>query len=171
MVIFYHKRGEKARGEGGMRRIAYACMQNECAFTRRHAGTSGGDCFFINSSLALAGARRGGHRRWRSVLAGTSAGSDFIKKFFSLGRLSPRRPPTVEKCTFLLCNRKVPKECTKGAEPTVRPLWTPPLPWGWLKGAESASMRLASGAARSESLYRAFVIVRLCPRSDSPEGF
>ena len=51
------------------------------------------------------------------------------------------------------------------------PLGIPPLPWDGLGWTESASMRLASGAARSESLYRAFVKVRLCPRFYSFGGF
>ena len=64
--------------------------------TRR---TSAGSDFWKISSLALAGARRGGHRRWRSVLAERQRKAFLEKEFFSLGRRTPWRPPTVEKCT------------------------------------------------------------------------
>ena len=83
-----------------------------------------GEVSFVPRGAAAVEATDGGE-----VYSPNVGGKRFLKnKFFSLGRRTPWRPPTVEKCTFLLCNRKVPKECTKGGEPTVRPLWTPPLP-------------------------------------------
>ena len=48
-------------------------------------------------------------------------------------------------CSFLPRAEKNQKSRPKGAEPTVRPLWTPPLPWGWLKGTESPLPKSASG--------------------------
>ena len=41
----------------------------------------------------------------------------------------------MEKCTFLLCNRKVPKECTQAvANLRFAPLGDPPTPVGMREG-------------------------------------
>ena len=45
---------------------------------------------------------------------------------------SPNVRETCSNCTFLPRAEKYQKSAPKGDEPTVRPLWTPPLPWGWL---------------------------------------
>ena len=112
------------------------------------------------SSEPLEGARRGA---WQKAFFGKSS--------LPLAGTRHNVGGTCSNCTFLPRAEKYQKSRPKGAEPTVRPLWTPPLPWGWLRGAEFASMRLASGAARSESLYRAFAEVRLCPRFYVFRGF
>ena len=126
----------------------------------------GGKRFLKKNSFALAGSRREGHRRWRSVLAERRRKAFFKKEFFCLGGRPPWRIPTISKCTFLLCGRKVPKRThPSGGEPTDSPpLGIPPLPWGCFMGTESPSLAHGTGAARSKSLYRAFAEVRLCPR-------
>ena len=119
----------------------------------------GGKRFLKKSSLALAGARRGGHRRWRSVLAERRRKA-FLKKFFSLGRRTPWRPPTVEKCTFLLCGRKVPKRThPRGANLRIRPPWGSPhsrgdASWGRAHPCRSlhpAERRLSGSSLRPRS--------------------
>ena len=148
------------------------CKKSSLA-TGALAATSAKSVFLKKSSLALAGCRRGRSPTVEKCTRRTSAKNVFLKKeFFGLGGLSPWRSPTVEKCTFLLCGRKVPKRThPSGGEPTDSPpLGIPPLPWDGLGWTESASMRFASGAARSESLYRAFADVRPVPARTRRKG-
>ena len=109
-----------------------------------------------------------GLRRWRSVLAGTSAKSVFLKKeFFSLDGLPPWRIPTISKCTFLLCGRKVPKRThPSGGEPTDSPpLGIPPLPWGCFMGTGSPLPKSASGGKPpfGKLTASAFILAMQCP--------
>ena len=103
-----------------------------------------------------------GLRRWRSVLAERRRKAFF--KISSLALASRRRIILRrEEVFFSAASRKEPKESPQRGLTYGSPPLDSPTPVGWLKGAESASMRLASGAARSESLYRAFADVRPVP--------
>ena len=100
--------------------------------------------FLKKSSLALAGARRGGHRRRRSVLAERRREAILKKEFFGLGKARHNVGGTCSNCTFLPRAEKYQKSRPKGDEPTVRPLWTPPLP-SCVMGTCSPLPKSASG--------------------------
>ena len=68
----------------------------------------------------------------------------------------------MEKCTFLLCNRKVPKECTQaGANLRFAPLGDPPTPVGMREGYVPT---LAEVSIRRKDAFREAHCVRVCTR-------
>ena len=70
----------------------------------------------------------------------------------------------MEKCTFLLCNRKVPKECTQaGANLRIRP------PWGSPHSRGDASRGRTHPCQSQHPAERRLLGSALRPRSYSPE--